>query len=107
MVDSIGQGRVWMGEKALRLGLVDKMGNLQDAIDCASRMAKLKDFRLREYPEPQSLFDILFGNKKESVTKSIKEELGTEAFSIYTSLQRVKNFVGITQARVPFNFTID
>ncbi|MFN2440563.1 MAG: S49 family peptidase, partial [Chitinophagaceae bacterium] len=41
-IDSIAQGRVWSGEDALRLGLVDKIGGLQNAVDCAARMAKLK-----------------------------------------------------------------
>ena len=41
-IDSIGQGRVWSGEKGLELGLVDRIGGVQDALDCAARMAKLK-----------------------------------------------------------------
>ncbi len=107
MADSIGQGRVWMGQKALSLGLVDKLGSLQDAIDCAARMAKIKEFRLREYPEPQSIFDIIFGNyKKVEKVKSLKEELGTEVFNIYTSIKRVKDLTGTIQARLPFEFKI-
>lgn len=108
ITDSIGQGRVWMGEKALQLGLVDKMGNLQDAIDCAARMSKLKNFRLKEYPEPQSIFDIIFGNyKKVAKTRAIKEELGDEGFSIYSSIKRVKELVGSVQARLPFECRIN
>jgi hypothetical protein len=37
--------------------LIDKFGGLQDAVDCAARMAKLSDYRLREYPEDQSIFE--------------------------------------------------
>lgn len=107
MADSIGQGRVWMGQKALNLGLVDRLGSLQDAIDCAGRMAKIKEYRLREYPEPQSLFDIIFGNyKKVEKVKALKEELGNEAFDIYTSVKRVKDLTGTIQARIPFEFKI-
>ncbi|RYY15669.1 MAG: signal peptide peptidase SppA, partial [Chitinophagaceae bacterium] len=42
MVDSIGQGRVWSGKRALGLGLVDKLGGLQDALAAAAALAKLK-----------------------------------------------------------------
>ena len=53
-VDSIAQGRVWLGEKGLDLGLVDKLGGLQDAVDCAARLAKISDYILKEYPEPKN-----------------------------------------------------
>src|SRR6188508_880329 len=62
-VDSIAQGRVWSGNRAIGIGLIDKFGGLQDAVDCAARMAKLKDYRLREYPETQNIFDRFFGAK--------------------------------------------
>jgi protease-4 len=106
-VDSIAQGRVWTGQKALELGLVDKLGDLQDAIDCAARMAKLKEFRLREYPEPQTLVDLILGNyKKVSKANAIKEELGTTGFTIYNSLKQAQQSVGTLQARIPAEYII-
>lgn len=106
-VDSMAQGRVWMGAKALQLGLVDRLGNIQDAVDCAARMAKLKNYRLVEYPEPQSLLDIIFGNyKKMSKATAIREELGVEGLSIYQSIKRVKGMIGTMQARIPFEIDI-
>ena len=87
--DSIAQGRVWMGERALRLGLVDRIGNLQDAIDCASRMAKIKEYRVREFPEPTNIFDRIFGRfSTEAKAASVKEELGDDGYKIYNSLRR-------------------
>lgn len=107
-VDSIAQGRVWMGEKALRLGLVDKLGNIQDAVDCAARMAKIKEYKLSEYPEPQSLLDIIFGNyKKVSKSNAIKEELGEEGSGIYNSIKKVKEYICSIQARMPFELRIN
>ena len=51
-VDSIGQGRVWTGSQALKLGLVDKLGSLQDAINYAASKAKLKEgYAVVGYPE--------------------------------------------------------
>lgn len=108
LVDSVAQGRVWMGEKALQLKLVDKLGNIQDAVDCAARMAKIKDYRLREYPEPQNIFDLIFGNyKKMAKADAIREELGDEGFKIYQSIRRVKQLMGSIQARLPFEFIIE
>jgi protease IV len=48
-IDSIGQGRVWSGTEALGNGLVDKLGNINDAIASAARKAKLKDYKIVEY----------------------------------------------------------
>ena len=51
-VESIGQGRVWTGEEALKIGLVDVIGGLDDAIEIAKNMADLGDeYRIVEYPE--------------------------------------------------------
>ncbi len=49
-VDSIAQGRVWSGVKALKLGLIDRIGGLDEAIAAAATRAKLKEYRLNEYP---------------------------------------------------------
>jgi protease IV len=106
-VDSIAQGRVWTGEKALALGLVDRMGNMQDAIDCAARMAKLDEYAVREYPEPQSLLQSLFGGYKETAaTKAIRETLGEDEFRIFTSLKKMKALIGTTQMRMPFEISV-
>lgn len=109
-VDSIGQGRIWSGQRALALKLVDRMGGLQDAIDCAARMAKLKDYRLREYPEEKGLFERLFGGYTSTTTtarnKILKEELGEDGMKLYTTIRKIKLLMNNTQARLPFEFTI-
>jgi len=107
-VDSIAQGRVWLGKKGLRLGLVDRLGGLQDAVDCAARLAKTSDYRLKEYPEPKNFLDLLLGHYKKSMSiKAIKDELGEDGYRTYNSLKKVKEMVGKTQARLPFDFTIE
>lgn len=59
-VDSIAQGRVWMGVDAKRLGLVDALGNLDDAIDHAAELAGLGAYAVEELPEvdqsPMAMF---------------------------------------------------
>ncbi|HXB43471.1 MAG TPA: signal peptide peptidase SppA [Puia sp.] len=107
-VDSIAQGRVWLGEKGLDLGLVDKLGGLQDAVDCAARLAKISDYILKEYPEPKNFLDLLLGHYKKSISmQAIKNELGEDGYRTYNSLKKVKEMVGKTQARLPFDLYIE
>jgi protease-4 len=107
-ISSIAQGRVWTGSRGLEAGLVDRIGTLQDAIDCAVRMAKLKEYRLKEYPEKRTLFERIMSNYKRSVkTKMIKEEIGEEQLKTYEELKKVKQMVGMPQARIPFTINVN
>src|SRR6187399_1995276 len=108
-VDSIAQGRVWSGNRAIGIGLIDKFGGLQDAVDCAARMAKLSDYRLREYPEVQSVFDRIFGGAKDNTLKTemIRKELGEDQFKIYNEMMRIKQMTNSVQTRLPFEFFIN
>jgi protease IV len=106
-VDSIAQGRVWTGRQALELGLVDRLGGIQDAVDCAARMAKLTDYRLVEYPAPASVWEKLFGSyKSNAVNQHIKEEIGMENYEFYRQVKHLKQIIGSVQMRIPYNFTI-
>ena len=83
--------------------MVDRLGGLQDAIDCAARMSKLKEYRIREYPEPMGWWEKLFGGYKNTAkSAAVKEEVGEQGFKIYTSLKKLKQFTGNSQARLPF-----
>jgi len=59
-VDAIAQGRVWSGSDAIPIGLVDKIGNLQDAIKVAAKMSKSSDYRITEYPQVKNSIEQLF-----------------------------------------------
>ena len=108
-VDSIAQGRVWSGTTGLSLGLVDRIGTLQDAIDCAARMAKTSDYRLVEYPEPKSFLDRLLGTYKRSsgMKAAVKEEIGENGYRTWVTLKKVKSMIGVTETRLPFDLTIE
>ena len=101
-IETIAQGRVWSGEDALRIGLVDRLGNLQDAIDCAARMAKLTDYGVREYPETESWLQNLLNKKKQEPEALIKEQVGEENYRIIEQLKKIKAMTGSVQARLPF-----
>jgi protease-4 len=107
-IDSIGQGRIWSGEKGLQLGLVDRIGGVQDAVDCAARMAKTKSYRLHEYPEPENFFDLLLNSYKQSVKlKTIREDLGDEGVNWYQMMSQYQSMAGLPQARMPFTFSLN
>ncbi|GEO08951.1 signal peptide peptidase SppA [Segetibacter aerophilus] len=107
IVDSIAQGRVWTGERALKLGLVDRLGNINDAVNCAARMAKLNDFQLKEYPEQKGVLEKFLNNYSNEVkVKTIKEEIGEEQYSILQQLKNIRKMVAVPQTRLPFELNI-
>jgi protease IV len=106
-VDSIGQGRVWTGSQALKIGLVDKIGGLDAAIKEAASLSKTKKYSTQNFPEyEKDMNDILknlpFAKSKESF---IKEELGEETFRLMEQIKRVQTRKGI-QAIMPFEISI-
>jgi len=106
-IDSIAQGRVWTGKRAIELGLVDRFGGLQDAVQCAARMAGLKEYKVSEFPEPRNLMDEILGKKDPmNYAGKMKQEIGEDNYAIYQELKRVKEMSNGVQARLPFRFVI-
>jgi protease-4 len=105
-VDSIGQGRVWSGAEAKRIGLVDEEGGLQQAIAYAAKKAGVSGYRLEELPKQKGLFDGLLKMKEEETTKAISSKVPAELFHCYRTLQSLLNG-SIVQARLPFEFSIN
>ncbi len=58
-VDEIAQGRVWMGTRALELGLVDTLGNLDDAVAAAAELAGISTWEQRKLTSPMSTRELL------------------------------------------------
>jgi protease-4 len=104
-VDSIGQGRVWTGEQAIKLKLVDKLGHLEDAIAAAAKKAKLKEYKVVNYPEiKEDFFGLLSDSEDKIKTYMIKQELGV-SYPYYQKIKEVVNLKGM-QARLPYEITI-
>ncbi|MBP9601484.1 MAG: signal peptide peptidase SppA [Lutibacter sp.] len=102
-IDSIAQGRVWSGVDAKKIGLVDELGNLEDAIASAAEIVKITDYKVRNYPDyDDELKDKI---KNFSLIKSkdqlLKDEFGEDAYKIYKSVKQVSAMKGI-QARLPY-----
>ena len=106
-VEEIAQGRIWTGIKAKENGLIDRFGGIEDAVRSAAAMAKLSDYQVREYPEPENVLDQLFGKASPmNFNAKLKEELGEENFKIFQELKRIKEMTNSVQARLPFEFFI-
>ncbi len=104
-IDSIGQGRVWTGEQALKNGLIDRLGNIDDAIRSAAKMAKLKDYKVVEYPSQKDPFKEIFETSSDKIrTYFTKQELGDQ-YTYYQQIKSVLNRSGI-QARMPYEVII-
>ncbi|HYG40067.1 MAG TPA: signal peptide peptidase SppA [Cytophagales bacterium] len=106
-LDKIASGRVWSGAEALKVGLVDELGGLQDAIRIAAKSAKLgEDYKVRYYPEKKSFIENLIvelGGEVE--TRLVQKEFG--ALTPYvTELQKLKAMEGI-QARIPYQMILN
>ncbi|MFH0843346.1 MAG: signal peptide peptidase SppA [Bacteroidota bacterium] len=100
-VDSIGQGRVWGGSKALRLGLVDEIGGLKDAINGAASLAGVDLYSLRELPAVEDPYTKLLKQLTGEIRmRMLKQELG-DYLRIYNDLMQLKDMEGV-QARLPY-----
>ncbi len=106
-VDAIAQGRVWTGADAIKIGLVDKIGGLDNAIQEAARLAKIKTYNTQNYPEYNKNFDDLLENFPFAKTKErwIKEEIGEENYKMMEQIKRIQSYKGV-QARMPFEISI-
>lgn len=107
-IDSIAQGRVWTGDDGIKVGIVDRIGNLQDAINCAARMAKLTDYYTREYPEPPSLLNKIMHSELNASAKedALKNELGNNGYTFLMQLKKLEGMMGTAQARLPWEIEI-
>jgi protease-4 len=100
-VDSIGQGRVWSGTSALKIGLVDEIGGLKDAIKGAANLAGIESYSIRELPVIEDPYTRILSQLGGEVKTSIlKNELG-ESVKYYNMVQEIKEMSGI-QVRLPY-----
>ena len=102
-VDSVAQGRVWSGSEALENGLVDELGNLNDAIIYAAELAEVIDYKVRNYPNYNVDLEDKFQSLPFVKTREelMIEEFGKENFKIYENLKQITKVRGI-QARMPY-----
>jgi protease-4 len=112
-VAQIAQGRVWSGQDAKALGLVDEIGGIDDAIEYAAEQAKLgENWELEEYPKLRSLEQRILEtltNEASARTQKVPDPLTAEFLKIQADLailQSMNDPRGI-YARLPFTWRID
>lgn len=104
-IDSIGGGHVWIGTDAVQIGLADRIGSFNDAIKAAAKKAKLKKYKVVEYPDVIDPWKSLMDESTDKIkTYYTKQELGDNYF-LYQQMKKVIASSGI-QARMPFEAVI-
>lgn len=108
-VDAIGQGRVWSGADALKIGLVDQIGGLPDAVAYAASITKTKNYKMLNLPVYEKDFHdwlgkmgLPFAQNKESL---VKETIGEEGYRILERIRKVQSKKGV-QALMPYEIDI-
>ena len=105
-VEKIAQGRVWLGQDALKIKLVDELGGLDKAIAKAAQLAKLKEYHTSAYPGKVDWLDQLLNKTSGGsyIKAQMRQSLG-EYYEPFMLLKDMNNHSAI-QARVPFMMNI-
>ena len=109
-VDEIGQGRIWTGDKALSLGLVDELGGLEDAIEYAAAKVELDKYKVLAFPEYEISFseliaDLLGVQMKVNHKAMMIEQIGKENYEMLERMNYLNQAQGI-QAIMPYQLNI-
>lgn len=105
-VEKIAQGRVWLGNDALGIKLVDAIGSLDDAVKKAAQLAKMDEFKTESYPEPADWFTQILD--KTNSDSYLDEQMRANFGEFYEPFRYLKsiNSQSAIQARLPFFITI-
>ena len=105
-VEEIAQGRVWLGNDALGIKLVDAIGSLDDAVKKAAQLAKIDEFKTESYPEPADWFTQILD--KTNSDSYLDEQMRANFGEFYEPFRYLKsiNSQSAIQARLPFFITI-
>ena len=105
-IEKIAEGRVWTGEAAKELGLVDVLGGIDTALEIAVRKAGIEGYTVVSYPAKQDLLSSLLNTKPTNYVESqiLKSKLG-EYYQQFGMLKNLKER-SMIQARIPFELNI-
>jgi protease-4 len=109
-VDSIGQGRVWSGVDAIGIGLVDQLGDMEDAIAYAAQKAELgDDYKVTEWPKQKDFFTRIMESMNNNGSDKLDAAMRSKLGAYYNYLQGLENLQKNTgiQARMPFDMVIE
>lgn len=105
-IEKIAEGRVWTGEEAKKLGLVDELGGIDKALEIAVAKAGIENYTVVSYPEKQDFLSVLFETGPTNYVESqlLKSKLG-EYYQQFGLLKNLKE-KSMIQARIPFELNI-
>ena len=101
-VKVIAEGRVWTGEQALKIGLVDKLGNLEDAIASAAKLAEVEDYTVGRYPAAEPWYIGLFNKSTNDYMEGKMRAALGEYYPAFALVRRIGKMDPV-QARMPFD----
>ncbi len=109
-VNAIARGRVWTGRDALKIGLVDELGGLTDAINYAAKNEGISNKKVLYYPlkEADPISELIEKIEEETTSKNSKAstiELPVEIMNYYNQLKNLESYSGI-QMRMPYQIDI-
>ena len=106
-IDALGGGRIYTGAEAHRLGLVDEIGGLQDAIDFAAAEVNLDKYQLVSYPIKKNDFETLMKemNLSTEIQAQIKSSMDPELLETYVQIEQMRRLNGV-QVLWPYNLKI-
>lgn len=109
-VNEVAQGRVWTGTDAKRLGLVDEIGGLEDAIAYAAELGKTEKYNLQSFPVFEKTLEEYFSESSpfplmKTRESLIKEEIGEENYRIIEQIRNMNSRKGV-QAIMPYEIII-
>lgn len=112
-VEEIAQGRVWLGSKATKIGLVDSLGNLQDAINYAAGLANIENYKTKSYPiikdKIEELLEMVSGSKDNEQAKADLSKIANNTIEnqipqlkeFFKAARNIEDLKGV-QTRLPF-----
>ena len=104
-IDAIGQGRVWTGEQALANGLVDRLGDLDTAIQVAADLADLSEYSIQSVSSSKHWWDKLLEEPLSGMRISLMQWLLGDDYAQIQLLRQVRDAQGIW-ARLPFDWNL-
>lgn len=107
-VNKIARGRVWTGQDAVSIGLVDELGGLELAIQRVKEIAKIKEAEVVNFPKEKTMFesikDDIFGSDEKSDEAAMLKNLTPQVLYM-KQVERIKS-LGVLQYKIPYDLSV-
>ena len=107
-IDKVAQGRVWLGQDAIKNKLVDQLGSLDDAVAKAAQLAKLESYYTSSYPAKADWMDQLMNSSSKAGGNYLDAQLHEALGNYYEPFMLIRNISkqNPVQARMPFSLNL-